>query len=58
MAVIILLGVLFIALLVIVPLIERSGFRMSGQQMQKISRWILPLCIVLALIQLFRHLSA
>ena len=55
MTVLILLACLFIALIVIVPLIERSGFRMDGEQMGKWGRWILPLAIVLALIQLVTH---
>ena len=56
MTVVIILGVLLVALLVVVPLLERSRFRMSDTQMNKIGRWVLPLVIVLALIQLVRHM--
>ncbi|MFT2092581.1 hypothetical protein [Paraglaciecola sp. 2405UD69-4] len=52
MTVLIILGCLFIALLVIIPLIERSGFTMSNETMGKWGRWILPLLVVLGVIQL------
>ncbi|MFT6988810.1 MAG: putative membrane protein [Paraglaciecola sp.] len=55
MTVLIILGVLFIALVVIVPLIERSNFRMSTEQMGKWGRWILPLLVIMVLIQLVMH---
>ena len=55
MTVLIILGVLFIALVVIIPLIERSNFRMSTEQMGKWGRWILPLLVIMVLIQLVMH---
>jgi len=55
MTVLIILAVLFIALVVIVPLIERSNFRMSNEQMGKFGRWILPLLVILVIIQLVMH---
>ena len=55
MTVFIILAVLFIALVVIVPLIERSNFRMSNEQMGKWGRWILPLLVIMVLIQLVMH---
>jgi hypothetical protein len=55
MTVFIILAVLFIALVVIVPLIERSNFRMSTEQMGKWGRWILPLLVIMLLIQLVMH---
>ncbi|MDP5031829.1 MAG: hypothetical protein NWQ54_17710 [Paraglaciecola sp.] len=56
MTIVIILVILFAALLIVVPLLERSRFRMSAEQMSKLSRWILPLAIVLILAQLIRHL--
>lgn len=56
MTVVIILGILLVALLVVVPLLERSNFRMSGEQLSKFSRWILPLAILLATVQLIRYL--
>jgi hypothetical protein len=55
MTVLIILGVLFLALVIIVPLLERSKFRLSGEQQSKIGKWILPLLVVMAIIQLIRH---
>jgi hypothetical protein len=55
MAVLIILAVLFIALIVVVPLIERSKFRMSGEQMCQFGRWILPLLVFMVIIQLVMH---
>lgn len=55
MTVLILLAVLFIALVVIVPLIERSNFRMSNEQMGKFGRWILPLLVIMVIIQLVMY---
>lgn len=58
MTVLIILGVLVVALVVIIPLIERSNFRMSDQQMGKWGRWILPLLVVMVIIQLVMHYSS
>jgi hypothetical protein len=55
MTVLIILGVLFAALLIVVPLLERSNLRMSGEQMSKLGRWILPLIGVMLVVQLFVH---
>lgn len=55
MTVLIILAVLVIALVVIVPLIERSNFRMSDTQMGKLGRWILPLLVIMVIIQLVMH---
>ena len=55
MTVLIILGVLFIALVIIVPLIERSKFRMSNEQMGKLGRWLLPLVVIMVIIQLVMY---
>ena len=55
MTVLIILAVLFIALIVIVPLIERSNFRMTSEQMGKFGRWILPLLVIMLIIRLIMH---
>jgi hypothetical protein len=55
MTVLIILAVLFIALIVVVPLIERSNFRMSSEQMGKFGRWILPLLVIMGLINLVMY---
>lgn len=46
MTVLIILGVLFLSLIIIVPLIEKSNMRVSDEQAAKISRWIWPLMAV------------
>jgi len=58
MSVLIILGVLFISLLIIVPLLERSNLKMSGEQMSKLSSWILPLLLVMLIVQIFMHYAA
>lgn len=55
MNVLILLGVLFLALFIIIPLVERSGLRVSPETSSKISRIILPLVVILILVQVFMY---
>lgn len=57
MTVLIILGVLFVALLVVVPLLERSSFRLSPEQLSKMGRWILPLLIIMVALQLIMYWS-
>ncbi|MFT5674415.1 MAG: hypothetical protein ACI808_000334 [Paraglaciecola sp.] len=58
MTVLIIIGVLFLALVIIVPLLERSNFRVSNEQMSKMSKWILPLLVVMVVIQLIMHYAS
>ena len=55
MTVFIIIAVLFVDLVVIVPLIERSNFQMSESQMGKWGRWILPLLVIMVVVQLVMH---
>ena len=57
MTVLIILAILFVALIIIVPLIERSKFRMSSEQMGNLGRWILPLLVIMVIIQLVMHFT-
>lgn len=50
------LGILFLALIVIVPLLDRFGKRHSDEDVSKISRWILPLVMLLAVLQLVLYM--
>lgn len=52
MTAIIILAILFIALIVIVPLIEKSNLRVPEKTQAKISRWIWPLLGILLVAQL------
>lgn len=51
---VILILVLFGALLVLLPLVERFGPRYSPEKMAKISRWIWPLLMILLFTQLLK----
>lgn len=46
---------LFLALVIIVPLLERFGPRLSDVELGKISRWILPLLAISLVAQLLVH---
>ena len=56
MEVLILLAVLFGALALILPLIERSKMRISNEDAAKWAKWIWPLMGVLLIAQLLRLL--
>jgi len=54
MEVLILLAVLFGALALIIPLIERSKMRISNEDASKWAKWIWPLMGILLIAQLLR----
>lgn len=54
MNVFIILGVLFLALVIIIPLVEKSNVRMSDETTAKISRWVWPLMIILIALGAFK----
>lgn len=54
MNVFIIIGILFLALILIVPLIEKHGKRHSPEELQKITRWIWPLVMLLLVAQLIK----
>lgn len=56
MTVLIILGVLFLSLVIVVPLIERSKTRFSQEEVAKLSRWIWPLVMILLIVQLVRYI--
>ena len=56
MEVLILLAVLFGALALIIPLIERSKMRISNEDAAKCAKWIWPLMGILLIAQLLRLL--
>lgn len=55
MSVFMIIGVLFLALVIVVPLIERYGKRHSPEELRKITRWIWPLVMILLVAQLIKH---
>ncbi|GFD91168.1 hypothetical protein LHL20_10480 [Alteromonas sp. McT4-15] len=54
MEVLILLAVLFGALAIVIPLIERSKMRVSNEDAAKWAKWIWPLMGILLIAQLLR----
>ena len=52
----IILGTLLIALVVIVPLVERFGQRSSEESIHKMTRWIFPLLLLLMVFQAIRYI--
>lgn len=50
------LAVLFVALLVIVPMVERFAPHPTPEQTQRLSRWILPLVGISLVIALIKQL--
>jgi hypothetical protein len=49
----VILGLLFLALVIIIPLIEKSKMRVSDETTSKISRFIWPLIMIMLIVQLF-----
>lgn len=56
MTVLIILGVLFLALIIVVPMLEKSKTRFSQEEVAKLSRWIWPLVMILLVVQLIRYM--
>ncbi len=52
MEVLVLLGVLFLALIIFIPLIEKSNLRVSDETSSKLSRFIWPLIMIMLIVQL------
>lgn len=56
MDLLIILAVLIIALMLLIPLLERSSFTIDPKTSAKISRWIIPVLIFIAVVQLIMML--
>ena len=50
-----LLFILFVAIAVMVVVLERFGKPIDDEQQAKLSRWIIPLLAVLIIAQIIRH---
>ncbi len=55
MVVLKILGILFLVLIILVPLMERFTKPMKDEEVSKISRWVLPLVALLLVVQLLAH---
>ena len=56
MKLLIILGVLFLALFLVVPLLEKRGKRHSPEELQKLTKWFGPLILILVVAQLVKAL--
>jgi hypothetical protein len=56
MDLLIILAVLIIALMLLIPILERSNFTINPKTSAKISRWIIPVLIFIAVVQLIMML--
>ena len=56
MAVLGILAVLFIALIIIIPMIEKSSIRISQETQAKFAKWVIPLVVIILVIQLFMYM--
>ncbi len=55
MVVLTILGVLFLSLIILVPLMERFAKPVKEEDVSRISRWVLPLVALLLVVQLFAY---
>lgn len=51
----IILAVLFVSLIIIIPLIERYAPRGENRNYRHITRWFIPLMMLIFVLQLVRH---
>ncbi|MGQ8365645.1 hypothetical protein [Glaciecola sp. 1036] len=51
----VILGVLFLALIIMVPLIDKSGVRMSNESLAKLSKWFMPLVFILIIAAMIKY---
>lgn len=56
MTVVIILGILFLALIVLVPLLEKAKGTFKEEDVAKWSRWIYPLVMILLIVQFLRYM--
>ncbi len=55
MVVLTILGILFLVLIILVPLMERFAKPIKDEDVRKISRWVLPLVALLLVVQLIAY---
>jgi len=53
--IILILGILFIALIVMVTLVDRFGKKQSSEEVSRISRWVIPLMAAIMVLQLLAY---
>ncbi|GAB2189739.1 hypothetical protein MAH1_13470 [Sessilibacter sp. MAH1] len=55
MNLLLILGILFIALFILIPVLERYGKSYSPEEVSKISRWAMPLVALLIIVQILLY---
>ncbi|MBT3531796.1 MAG: hypothetical protein HOF74_08490 [Gammaproteobacteria bacterium] len=55
---IIILGILFASLFILIPLLEKYGKERSPEELQKITRFFLPLMIIMLIAMAVRYFIA
>jgi H+/Cl- antiporter ClcA len=58
MDLLLILGILAIALLIIIPILEKHGRAYTQEETKKLSRWIMPLVALLLVIQILVYYFA
>jgi len=53
--IILILGILFIALIIMVTLVDRFGKKQSSEEVSRISRWVIPLMAAIMVLQLLAY---
>ena len=52
------LAILFISLFIPIPLLEKYGKERSPEELQNITRWVIPLMIILIIATAIRYLMS
>ncbi len=52
------LAILFILLFILIPLLEKYGKERSPEELQNITRWVIPLMIILIIATAIRYLMS
>ena len=52
------LAILFVSLFILVPLLEKYGKERSPQELHNITRWMIPLMIILIIAMAIRYLMS
>ena len=52
------LAILFISLFILIPLLEKYGKERSPKELQNITRWVIPLMIILIIATAIRYLMS
>jgi hypothetical protein len=56
--VLIIVAVLFLALIIVIPLVEKYAPKEQGRDYSRITRWIIPLMLLVLVLQLLRYMFA